>query len=113
MADTPDVRHIRKSLSPAAREKYRSLRATIDRKEADELKARGLALKAHGDRLRTIGRELQAERQRQGLTLTEVARRAGMDKARLSRLENEPYANVKIQTIEQVAAALGKQVLIT
>jgi hypothetical protein len=53
---------------------------------------------------------LKSERERQHLTLAEVARRAKIDQAALSRLETGRNANPTIGTICRVAGALGKRV---
>jgi transcriptional regulator with XRE-family HTH domain len=45
------------------------------------------------------------------LSLADVAKRSGMDKGRLSRLENDPHPNVTLDTVDRYAAALGKQVV--
>jgi transcriptional regulator with XRE-family HTH domain len=42
----------------------------------------------------------------------DVAQRSGIDKARLSRLENAKFPNVTIDTVERYAEALGKQVVV-
>ena len=46
-----------------------------------------------------------------GLSLTELAARAGMQKSSLSRLENEDR-NPTVRTLERVAAALGKRLVV-
>ena len=105
-------RHIHKRLSPAERAKYRELRATIEREEKDELRAHGKRIKARHDQLRSVFRALRAERERQGVSLGELARCSGLDKANLSRLESAEQPNVTLATIERYAEALGKEVRI-
>ena len=60
--------------------------------------------------LRLATAELRAERERQGLSLSEVAKRAGMDPAVLSRLENKG-GNPTLETLCKVATALGKEIV--
>ena len=60
--------------------------------------------------LRLAAAELRAEREKQGLSLTEVAKRAGMDPAVLSRLENKG-GNPTLETLCKVASALGKELV--
>jgi DNA-binding Xre family transcriptional regulator len=84
----------------------------IDRDERDAIIAQGRAIKRHHDRLRAVFAQLQTERQRQGLSLAAIAEASGIDKARLSRLENARYPNVTIETLERYAQALGKEIRI-
>ena len=50
---------------------------------------------------------LKAERIRQGLSLTDVNQRSGIEKSTLSRLENEEDANPTIATLSRYASAIG------
>lgn len=52
---------------------------------------------------------LKAERQRQGLSLSDIERKTGIDKAALSRLENGHQDNPTFETLRRYAAGLGKQ----
>lgn len=54
--------------------------------------------------------ELREERQRQNLSLDDVADRSGMDKTVISRLENNRVANPTFSTVARYAAALRKRV---
>ncbi len=56
--------------------------------------------------------ELKQAREQAGLSLADVARRCGIDKAALSRLENGQNANPTIDTLWRYAAALGKRLLL-
>ncbi len=51
---------------------------------------------------------LRRERQRLGLSLADVAERAGIDKAALSRLENGQHLNPTVNTLARYAHAIGK-----
>jgi ribosome-binding protein aMBF1 (putative translation factor) len=53
---------------------------------------------------------LRVERERQGLSLADVAERTQMDKATLSKLETGKVLNPTYLTIRTYARALGKQV---
>lgn len=55
--------------------------------------------------------ELKRERERQGLTLTELADRTGIDPAALSRLETGKQANPTLDTLCRIAHALQKAVV--
>jgi DNA-binding XRE family transcriptional regulator len=63
--------------------------------------------------LRRFLHALREERERQGLTLTEVAGRMGVDKAALSRLETGRQINPTVETLCRYAAAIGKRLELT
>ncbi len=54
--------------------------------------------------------KLKRERQRQGLTLSDVADRSGLDIGLLSRLENGKVGNPTLATLWRYADALGRTV---
>lgn len=54
---------------------------------------------------------LKQERLRAGLSLADVARSSGMDRAALSRLENGLQPNPTLDTLYRYAAALGKRIV--
>jgi DNA-binding XRE family transcriptional regulator len=51
---------------------------------------------------------LRQERERQGLTLAELAKRSGIDQAALSKLETGAHGNPTLDTLYRIALALGK-----
>lgn len=55
---------------------------------------------------------LKAERQEQGLTLADVQARTGIGRAAICRLENLVDANPTVATLDRMAAALGKKLVI-
>ena len=55
--------------------------------------------------------KLKRERERAGLSLAQVARRSGIDRAALSRLENGHHQNPTLATLSRYATAIGKQIL--
>ena len=54
----------------------------------------------------------RAERERQGLSLADINERTGIDRAALSRLENNEDANPTLTTLERYAEAVGKQMVV-
>jgi DNA-binding Xre family transcriptional regulator len=54
--------------------------------------------------------ELRKVRESKSLSLTEIARRSGIDKAALSRLENGRNLNPTLRTLESIARAIGVRV---
>ncbi len=64
----------------------------------------------HGDllMLHCLLFELKKERERQKLTIAQLAAMTGIDQAALSRLETLKNTNPTFQTVNRIAAALGK-----
>lgn len=60
--------------------------------------------------LRAMLAELKKHRQRQGLSLADVAERSGMDRSAVSRLENGVYVNPTIDTLYRYAEAVGVEI---
>ena len=52
---------------------------------------------------------LRRERERQGLSLTDMAERTGIDRATISKLETGKIANPTIGTLRTYAKALGQR----
>jgi DNA-binding phage protein len=69
-------------------------------------------LKKEGTPLRQVLAALRAERERQGLSLADINERTGIDRAALSRLENNEDANPTLATLERYAEAVGKQMVV-
>ncbi len=69
-------------------------------------------LKKEGTPLRQVLAALRAERERQGLSLADINERTGIDRAALSRLENNEDANPTIATLERYAEAVGRQMIV-
>jgi ribosome-binding protein aMBF1 (putative translation factor) len=85
------------------------------RPTADELLASGeigefVPLGEYLD-VREAVRALKKQRERKGLSLAEVAARAKMDKAAISRLENGLQANPTIGTLCRYASAIDAQIV--
>jgi DNA-binding Xre family transcriptional regulator len=56
-----------------------------------------------------LAAELKKARKNKRLSLTDVARRSGIDKAALSRIENGQNTNPTIGTLETIARSLGAE----
>jgi hypothetical protein len=54
---------------------------------------------------------LKQQRQQVGLSLTQVAKRSGLDRAVVSRLENGKLTNPTVATLMRYAAAIGKRLV--
>ena len=97
----------------------RARHAKVREQIADELpdirrraKERLALLKKEGTPLRQILAALRAERERQGLSLADIQDRTGIDRAALSRLENNEEANPTLSTLERYAEAIGRQMVV-
>lgn len=55
---------------------------------------------------------LKAERQAQGLSLSDVEEKTGIGRSALSRLENETDLNPTVVTLARYAEALGKKIVV-
>ena len=55
---------------------------------------------------------LKAERMKQGLSLSDMKERTGIERSTLSRLENNVEANPTVNTLTRYAEAVGKKVLV-
>lgn len=60
--------------------------------------------------VRSLARKLRKTREAAGLSLSDLAKKSGMDKAALSRLENGHVPNPGIETILRYVNALGKDI---
>ena len=102
-----------------ATDEERERHAKIREQIADELpdikrraRQRLALLKKEGTPLRQVLSALRAERERQGLSLADINERTGIDRAALSRLENNEDANPTLATLERYAEAVGKQMVV-
>ena len=85
-----------------------------ERPGLEELVASGDATEAvsHGEYvdLRVMLAALKKHRVAQGLSLSDVGRRSGMDRAAVSRLENGVYVNPTVDTLYRYAEAIGAEI---
>jgi DNA-binding XRE family transcriptional regulator len=100
--------------TPEARAEEARLRDILDReyRETGTIKTTGDAT-TMGDLVafRRFIMSLRRERERLGLSLREVAERAGIDKGALSRLENGQQFNPTVNTLTRYVRALGKSMV--
>lgn len=54
--------------------------------------------------------ELRAERERRGLSLTDLAERSGLERSAISKLETGKVLNPNLSTLRRYAASLGKSI---
>ena len=101
--------------TPEATARRKKTRAAVDA-EKDELIAEGRKMMApiiaQRKQLAAIVKDLRSERERQGLSLSDVADRTGMDRTFISRLENSQSPNPTVSTLHRYAECLGVDIQI-
>jgi len=106
------AKHIHRELSAAERAKVVEARRLIHGEE-DEIRRKAKQYKQEYDAARATMREaiqlLKSERIHQGLSLSDIQQRTGIEPSNLSRLENDRSANPTIATLTRYAEALGKK----
>ena len=96
-------------LTAAESAKYRKLRRQIAG-DLPELFARHRQRMAALDDLQEVVMQLKAARTNKGLSLTDMKRLTGMDRAAISKLENGQRPNLTVDTLVRYANALGKRI---
>lgn len=92
--------------------RHRRIIAEVQKTKTAIMRRGRAAIAAH-DHLQHAVQALKAKRQERGLSLTELQRRSGIDRARLSRLESDSTANPTIETLDRIAHALGVELRIS
>jgi transcriptional regulator with XRE-family HTH domain len=107
----PRRQHRTAERTPEDKERLQALREQVQREQPtpEELRTQGHAFVPMGEvmALRALLAGLREERQRQGLTLRDLAERTGIDEPALSRLETGKNLNPTWETLAKVAKALG------
>jgi len=84
-----------------------SLEALVDSDDYSEPIKHGTTLDAM--HIASLLKQARTEAQ---LSLSEVAKRCGLDRSAISRLENGVYDNTTIQTLSRLAGAYGKRFVV-
>ena len=103
--DPPHRRTRTRRLTATEAAHYRKLREAV----MEELPPAPGSPAAVAVELRALLRELRKAREAQGLSLAAVARRCGMDRTAVCRLEMGRQPNPTVDTLYRYAAALGKR----
>jgi DNA-binding Xre family transcriptional regulator len=114
MSDSRGKRVFRESTAEE-RDRHKKIREQIAGELPDirgRAKKQLSILSNEGTPLRQVLGALRAERQRLGLSLADIYERTGIDRAALSRLENNEDANPTLATLERYAEALGKRMVV-
>ena len=109
------AKRVVRNLNPEEKQRWnRAYKETESHK--DEILAKGRTIKSAHSRANRAVREamnlLKAERQAQGLSLSDVEKRTGIGRSALSRLENEAEVNPTVVTLTRYAEALGKKIVV-
>ncbi len=108
-------KRIYRSATDEERKRHAMIRHEIS-KELPEIrrnaKERLTRITSEGIPLRKVLLAMRAERERLGLSLADIYERTGIDRAALSRLENNEEANPTLTTLERYAEAVGKQMVV-
>lgn len=106
---------VNRPLTPEQERRLELARADAEAHK-DEIIARGREiLRPHlaaNTALRETFQLLKQERQAQGVTLQELEDRTGIGRGALSRLENDPAPNPTVRTLQRIANALGKSIVV-
>ncbi|MBN2577529.1 MAG: helix-turn-helix transcriptional regulator [Pirellulales bacterium] len=110
------AKRLRRELTPEERQRWKRAKEETEKRK-EEILVKGRRLKAAHDRANVAVREalklLKAERQAQGLSLSDVEKKTGIGRAALSRLENEAELNPTVVTLTRYAEALGKKIVVS
>jgi ribosome-binding protein aMBF1 (putative translation factor) len=98
--------------TPAARAREKADREAVEREFPPAIRDFEVPTE---DVMRTLARsleELRRTREEQGLSLSDVSERTGMDRAMISRLETGKVTNPTVSTLQRYARALGKRMVL-
>jgi DNA-binding XRE family transcriptional regulator len=98
-------------LTPEEVAHVRRARAEADAQQ-DQIRAHVRSRMAELADLRQVFVKLQQARQAQGLSLTDMQQRTGIDRSALAKLEKGLQPNPTLDTVVRVAAAVGKRVVV-
>ena len=106
MTDKIKIKRENRKLTPEERERHRRIREQVER-DKPRLNREAMAAKAQMEAVHAAMRILKAERVKLGMSLGQLAELTGIDKANLSRMENNINANPTLETLVRIARALG------
>ena len=111
MSERP-IQRIEGKLTDEQKRRHERIRRRVaqDRPRLDhEARVKKAELLALRDALGALKREREAR----GLSIGEVARRSGIDKSALAKMEKNPHANPTVTTLTRIADAIGVELAIT
>jgi DNA-binding Xre family transcriptional regulator len=111
----------KRSLTNEERAKYAKIRGQV-KEDVPELRAEGRAILARNAKAKSsdqlahlpaIFQLLRLAREEKGLSLADVRELSGMERSAINRLENEGSPNATIGTLERLAEALNKRIVVS
>ena len=105
---TPEQEAAERALRDRFQQERPSLQDLIDRGDVTQVFTMGEYWE-----LRKTFAALKALREHQGLSISDLAERTGMDRAMISRLENGQVDNPTVATMTRYGKALGKRVVVS
>jgi len=110
------AKRVFKPLSRAKQSEVKRIREQILRDEKAEITARAREIFAEVDaaqiELARTAELLRKEREAQNLSLADMQNRTGISRSALCRLENLTDSNPTVRTLEKLARALGKRLIV-
>jgi len=106
------AKHATRKLTDAETARLNRALKTVD-EEIEKLLPGARKRMAASAALRDACRLLKSERQAQGLTLSDVSERTGISRTEISRLETATNRNPTINSLQRVASALGKELIVS
>lgn len=110
-----EAKHVRRPLTVEERARVEEARQLIRGEEAVIRRKARQYQQQHAAAQATLREALlllKAERERQGLSLSDVESRTGIGRPNLSRLETDAEANPTVATLARYAEALGKKLVV-
>lgn len=111
------AKRVRRKLPVEILNQLRNDREAIEHADKPEILDRLSALESAREQRIQIARgiidSLRQARKDQGLSLAEIFARAGIQRARISRLENAEDANPTLETLARYAQAVGKRLIVS
>lgn len=101
-----EIRRRNVKLTDEQKKRHALIREQVER-DKPRLNREALAAKAQMQAAFAAMRMLKAEREKRGISLGKLAELSGIDKANLSRMENNINANPTLETLVRIARALG------
>lgn len=106
------VQRIRKNLTPAERERHRQPAAQVQADKPRIMEIGREVRREHERMLREVMSQLQEAKQESGLSLAELRDKTGIDRSTLSKLLNDPSSNPTLMTLNRIAQACGKRLVV-
>ncbi|MCC6680399.1 MAG: helix-turn-helix transcriptional regulator [Phycisphaeraceae bacterium] len=100
------IRRRKVTLTDEQKQRHAEIRRQVDA-DKQRLSREAMEVKARMDAAFAAMQLLKAEREKRGISLTELAERTGIDKGNLSRMENNRNANPTLETLHRIARAIG------